>query len=100
MEMPRAPATSVPNTIRAVLPELRDLEGPPGMVHVIGVRQGRILTDRHVLKSDAPGVRRLSVLERHGKGSKPANGYVTGFGDLEGAIAYIRRTPQIRDVLI
>ena len=87
LEMPRAPATSVPNTIRAALPELRDLEGPAGMVHVIGVRQGRILTDRHVLKSDAHGVRRLSVLERHGKGSKPANGYVTGFGELEGAIA-------------
>jgi adenine deaminase len=87
MEMPRAPAQSPVNTIRAAIPELRDLEGPTGMVHVIGVRQGRILTDRHVLKSDAPGVRRLAVLERHGKGSKPANGYVMGFGDLEGAIA-------------
>lgn len=76
-----------PNTVRAAIPELRDLEGPAGMVHVIGVREGRILTDRAVLKSDAPGVRRLSVLERHGHGSKPANGYVIGFGDLEGAIA-------------
>jgi adenine deaminase len=27
------------------------------------------------------------VLERHGRGSKPANAYVTGFGELDGAIA-------------
>ena len=87
MEMPNAPSSKPPNTVRAAIPELVDLEGPIGMVHVIGVREGRILTDRHVLRSDAPGVRRLSVLERHGRGSKPANGYVTGFGDLEGAIA-------------
>ena len=86
-ELPDLRAETPPNTIRASIPELSDLEGPSGMVHVIGVRQGRILTDRHVLRSDAPGVRRLSVLERHGKGSKPANGYVTGFGDLDGAIA-------------
>lgn len=79
--------TKPPNTIRAAIPEPSDLEGPAGTVHVIGVRAGRILTDRHVLRSDAPGVRRLSVLERHGKGSKPANAYVTGFGDLRGAIA-------------
>jgi adenine deaminase len=76
-----------PNTVRARIPEAIDLEGPAGRVHVIGVRKGRILTDRHVLASDAPGVRRLAVLERHGGGSKPANGYVTGFGDLRGAIA-------------
>ena len=87
MEMPTAPAQTPPNTIRAAIPELRDLEGPHGTVHVIGVRAGRILTDRHVMKSDAPGVSRLSVLERHGGGSKPANGYVTGFGALDGAIA-------------
>ena len=87
MELPRAPAQAAVNTVRAVIPELRDLEGPSGLVHVIGVKKGRILTDRFVLNSDAPGVSRLSVLERHGKGSKPANGYVKGFGDLEGAIA-------------
>ncbi|MDB4944406.1 MAG: Adenine deaminase [Labilithrix sp.] len=87
-ELPTLPRTSAPeNTVRAAIPELADLEGPAGTVHVIGVRQGRILTDRHVMKSDDPGVRRLSVLERHGHGSKPANGYVTGFGDLRGAIA-------------
>jgi adenine deaminase len=76
-----------PNTVRAALPEVRDLEGPSGMVHVIGVRPGRILTDRAVLRHDAPGVRRLSVLERHGRGSRPANGYVIGFGEIDGAIA-------------
>lgn len=75
------------NTVHAVLPEPRDLEGPSGSVHVIGVRAGRILTDRHVMAHDAPGVCRLSVLERHGQGSKPANGYATGFGALRGAIA-------------
>ena len=76
-----------PNTIRAAIPEARDLEGPAGMVHVIAVRAGRILTDRHVSRHDTPGVQRLSVLERYGKGSKPANGYVSGFGELDGAIA-------------
>lgn len=87
MELPRTHTGKPDNTVRASIPELVDLEGPVGMVHVIGVRAGRILTDRHVLKSDAPGVCRLSVLERHGRGSKPANGYALGFGDLQGAIA-------------
>jgi adenine deaminase len=87
LELPRTQKGKPANTVRASIPELADLEGPRGMVHVIGVRAGRILTDRHVLKSDAPGVCRLSVLERHGRGSKPANGYALGFGDLQGAIA-------------
>jgi adenine deaminase len=87
IDLPSPAALRPENTIRAAIPELVDLEGPTGMVHVIGVRPGRILTDRHVSKHDAPGVRRLSVLERYGKGSKPANGYVSGFGDIEGAIA-------------
>ena len=88
LELPSAAAgPPPPNTVRASIPEARDLEGPSGKVHVIGVREGRILTDRHVLASEAPGVRRLSVLERHGHGRKPANAYVTGFGDLRGAIA-------------
>ena len=87
LDLPNAPASSPENTIRAAIPETVDLEGPAGTVHVIGVRAGRILTDRHVLQSDAPGVRRLSVLERYGRKSKPANGYALGFGDLEGAIA-------------
>lgn len=75
------------SSVRAALPELADLEGPRGPVHVIGVRDGRILTDRHVLAHDAAGVRRLSVLERYGHGGKPANGYVLGFGEVRGAIA-------------
>ncbi|MFO0737720.1 MAG: adenine deaminase [Labilithrix sp.] len=87
LDLPSSTLGVPPNTIRASIPEEPDLIGPEGMVHVIGVRAGRILTDRAVLKSDAPGVRRLTVLERYGKGSKPANGYVTGFGELEGAIA-------------
>lgn len=87
LDLPSAVVSSPPNTIRAAIPEPGDLVGPSGSVHVIGVRAGRILTDRAVLQSDAPGVCRLTVLERHGKGGKPANGYVMGFGDLEGAIA-------------
>ncbi len=82
-----APLRTPENTVHATLPQARDLEGPPGMVHVIGVREGRILTDRHVLRHDAEGVCRLSVLERHGHGSKPSNGYAIGFGPLRGAIA-------------
>jgi adenine deaminase len=87
LDLPRPAVTTPPNSVRAAIPEAADLEGPAGMVHVIGVRPGRILTDRAVARHDAPGVRRLSVLERHGKGSKPANGYVTGFGEIDGAIA-------------
>jgi len=78
----------IENTVHAKSPEVADLEGPQGRVHVIGVRAGQILTDRHVMNHDEAGVARLSVLERHGKGSKPSNGYVTGFGkNFKGAIA-------------
>lgn len=80
--------SSTGNTVRCAVPEARDLEGPDGRVHVIGVRHGRILTDRSVESSDARGVLRLSVIERHGGGRKPSNGYVRGFGDgFSGAIA-------------
>jgi adenine deaminase len=76
------------NTVRAVAPEASDLEGPSGPVHVIGVDAGRILTSRKVARHDAPGVARLSVLERYGHGSRPANAYVSGFGEgFRGAIA-------------
>lgn len=75
------------NSMKASVPEAADLLGPSGSVHVIGVRPGRILTDRHVMAHDAPGVARLTVVERHGHGRRPANGYVTGFGTLTGAIA-------------
>ncbi len=76
------------NSIRANVPEATDLEGPRGRVHVIGVEPGKILTTRQVLQHDAPGVAHLTVLERYGKGIKPSNGYVTGFGTgFRGAIA-------------
>jgi adenine deaminase len=88
MDLPRPESTrDVANSVRASVPAAADLVGPAGPVHVIGVRAGRILTDRHVARNDAPGVRRLSVLERHGRGAPPANAYVLGFGDLRGAIA-------------
>jgi len=76
------------NSIRAQIPEESELEGPSGRVHVIGVLEGKIITEHRILDSAAPGVAKLSVLERHGKGSKPANAYVQGFGvDFKGAIA-------------
>ncbi len=76
------------NTIRASVPEARDLEGPAGRVHVIVAEQGSILTARQVLNHDAAGVAKLSVLERYGHGSRPANAYVRGFGEkFNGAIA-------------
>jgi adenine deaminase len=81
--VPEAARTSV----RATAPAANDLQGPPGQVHVIGVRAGRILTDRSVEPHDTPGIMRLSVLERYGHGLAPANAYVRGFGALRGAIA-------------
>lgn len=87
-----APATPVDahdleGTVKAAVPEASALEGPRGRVHVIQVEHGKLLTGRRVDANDGPGVRRLSVLERHGHGERPANGYVAGFGDLRGAIA-------------
>jgi adenine deaminase len=80
-------AASFPNSIRATVPEERDLMGPSGQVHVMGVLEGKIITSRSVESHDTAGVARISVLERYGHGSKPANGYVRGFGALRGAIA-------------
>ncbi len=77
------------NSIRAAIPESPSaFEGPKGPVHVIGVIPGKILTSRSVEPSDAIGVHRLSVIERYGRKSVPANAYVRGFGDnFSGAIA-------------
>ena len=76
------------NSIRAKIPENVELEGPHGQVHVIEVLEGKIITGHEVLAHDGPGVAKLSVLERYGGGSKPANGYARGFGSgLRGAIA-------------
>lgn len=75
-------------TVHASVPAALDLTGPTGNVHVMEVIPGKILTGRRVDRSDAAGVARLSVLERHGKGLKPANAYVSGFGSsFRGAIA-------------
>ncbi len=75
-------------TIFAAIPAESDLVGPSGRVHVIGVEAGKIITTRHVLAHDDPGVARLTVLERHGHHRKPANAYAVGFGEnLNGAIA-------------
>lgn len=85
---PKNIVANMRNTMRAAAPAPVELEAPGGRVHVIGVQSGRIITDRHVLAHDAPGVKRLSVLERHGRGSKPSNAYALGFGEkLRGAIA-------------
>ncbi|MBC7693667.1 MAG: adenine deaminase [Methylotenera sp.] len=76
------------NTIRAADPAAVDFNAPTGQVHVMGVVDGKIITSRHVSAHDAPGVAKLSVLERYGRGSKPANAYVSGFGqEFKGAIA-------------
>jgi adenine deaminase len=81
-------AANVKNTVRAKIPEETDFVAPSGRVHVIGVEHGKIITTRHVMNHDDRGVARLSVLERYGKGSAPANAYVTGFGEnFSGAIA-------------
>ncbi len=85
-----APVRSVryPNSVRAKPPSPEELRGPEGRVHVIGVESGKILTSRSIENHDARGVAHLSVLERHGKKSPPANGYVRGFGSgFRGAIA-------------
>lgn len=88
LEFESGSAGKVVNSVRAKVPEAKDLDGPSGQVHVIGVIPGKILTGRRVSRHDAPGVARFSVLERYGRGSKPANGYVTGFGEsFRGAIA-------------
>jgi adenine deaminase len=76
------------NSIRAAVPSATDLTGPTGPVHVIEVIPGKLITGRRVADAAAPEVARMSVLERHGRGLKPSNAYVTGFGDgLRGAIA-------------
>jgi adenine deaminase len=76
------------NTVHAKTVSEADLEGVQGRVHVIGVRSGRIITERSVQNHDHESVAKLSVVERHGKHSKPANAYVSGFGvNFKGAIA-------------
>lgn len=88
LETPRTLKGLAGNSIRVKLPQEKDLEGPQGLVHVIVVKEGSILTGRETARSDARGIARLSVCERYGKGKKPANGYARGFGEnFRGAIA-------------
>lgn len=88
LEFARARSSLAPNSIRAHKPQERDLLAPTGQVLAIGVREGKLLTDRLTSSSQDPSLARLSVLGRYGKGRKPANAYVRGFGaGLKGAIA-------------
>lgn len=76
------------NSIRASVPQLADLQAPQGRVRVIGVIPGKIISESLVMDSADPSVARLTVLERYGRGQKPANAYVKGFGSgFKGAIA-------------
>ncbi len=88
LSFPAADRATAGKSVKAKVPEAGDLLGPKGRVHVIGVEPGKILTTRHVLNHDAKGVAHLTVLERYGRGSKPANAYALGFGEsFDGAIA-------------
>jgi adenine deaminase len=88
LEFPSASRQAKRNSIRAAVPLPKELEGPQGRVHVIGVQPGKILTSREVADSRAPGIAKLTVLERYGHGLPPANAYVKGFGEnFKGAIA-------------
>jgi adenine deaminase len=85
---PEALKMSFGNSVKIRSPEVSDFEAAQGRVNVIGIIPGKIITEHRVMNSQDAGVAKLSVLERYGKGSKPANGYVEGFGeDLSGAIA-------------
>lgn len=80
-------AEKFPNTIRIGEMDEANFIGPNGRVHVVGVRPGQIITDGFVRHANARGVARLTVLERHGHGFAPSNGYAYGFGEkLSGAI--------------
>lgn len=86
-ESKKAPL-SPENTIRATIPTVEELTAPKGQVHIIEIIPGKIITGRRVGNASEKGVAQLSVLERYGKGSKPAHGYVSGFGlEFNGAIA-------------
>lgn len=79
--------THFPNSVRIRLPEESALRPPEGRVQVIGIRPGKLITDRLVEDSRARGVAQLTVLERYGHHHPPASGYVRGFGEkFRGAI--------------
>ncbi|NBT59323.1 adenine deaminase, partial [bacterium] len=84
----KQPGPTFSNSIQTRAPEPAELEGPAGRIHCIDIFPGKLITGRSIRNSDDPDVSRLSVLERYGHGSRPANGYVVGFGiRFHGAIA-------------
>ena len=77
-----------PDTMHASVPQEKDLMTSHGNVNVIGLIEGKIITEHFVMNSKTKGVQMISVLERHHGKLKPSNGYVFGFGEcLNGAIA-------------
>ncbi len=88
LDLGRLKKKKFPNSVDAALPEAKDLVGPSGRVHAIGVQKKKIITDKLVRNHDDRDVARLTVLERYGHRRKPANAYVVGFGErFRGAIA-------------
>ncbi len=88
LEYAKIQSTQFGGSVRAKVPEAADLVGARGNVNVIDVVAGSIVTGRSVGLSTDAGVYRLTVLERYGHGSRPANAYVRGFGSaMRGAIA-------------
>ncbi len=57
-----------------------------GRVPVIGVRRFSLITDRLERTLPAADVRRIAVLERHGVNGNVGQGWVAGFGDLDGCL--------------
>lgn len=73
-------------SVAALTPE--SLEGPTGLVNVIGVQPGQLWTDAWILDAQEPGVARIAVIDRYTARPRPAVGYVKGFGlGFKGALA-------------
>jgi len=86
-ELSRLEGAGFTQTVKASVPAVEELRGPAGLVHVMGILEGKIITTHEVLQYNAPGVCGITVLERYGRGSKPVNAYVKGFGEnFRGAI--------------
>lgn len=58
-----------------------------GNVHVIGVKDGSLVTEHLYLPCNTPDLLSVAVIERHGKNGNIAKGFVKGFGLSRGAIA-------------
>ncbi|MCH2168216.1 MAG: adenine deaminase [Oceanicola sp.] len=80
-----------------VSPEVFRLGANRPLCHVIGIREGQILTDHEVEEIMPEGgdmrpdperdLARVTVIERHGQNGNIANGFVRGFNMQRGAIA-------------